>query len=136
MEQLFADAGRGLLSLILEDIHSVQPCVEREFRIDGTDLAYLLVDWLNELLFAFESQRLLLSDFDIRIDPQGLAATARGETIDEVRHQLAHEVKAITYHGLFVQQIAGKVDGRSYLGHLTRHGIEKDLSSCIDSPLS
>ena len=44
------------------------------------------------------------ADFDVRVEPGGLAATARGEPIDPQRHHLDVEVKAITYHGLKVQQ--------------------------------
>jgi len=29
----------------------------------------------------------------------------RGETCDPARHSLAHEVKAVTYHGLAVEQV-------------------------------
>ena len=108
LDQLFAEAGRGLLSVIVADVRSVRPNEQRRFRVDGTDLAYLMVDWLNELLFVFESQRLLLAVFDVRHDARGLQATAKGEAIDEARHQLAHEVKAITYHGLFVTQVGAE----------------------------
>jgi SHS2 domain-containing protein len=108
LDELYADAGRGLFAVILADIGTVQPRLERTLRVDGTDRAYLLLDWLNELLFLFESQRLLLVDYDVRVDAQGLQATARGEPLDETRHSLAHEVKAITYHGLFVEQDRGE----------------------------
>jgi SHS2 domain-containing protein len=104
---LLADAGRGLCSLIVADVATVRPVEQRHFRIEGTNLAYLLIDWLNELLFAFESQRLLLSQFEVSVDASGLTATAMGETVDERRHALAHEVKAVTYHGLLVEQRDG-----------------------------
>ena len=34
----------------------------------------------------------------------GLTATAHGEPLDPTRHQLAREVKAITYHGLHAEK--------------------------------
>jgi SHS2 domain-containing protein len=73
-------------------------------QLAGTEIDYLLFDWLNELLFRFESRGLLFCNFDVRLDKQGLEATAHGEPCDRSRHRLAHEVKAITYHGLVVEQ--------------------------------
>jgi SHS2 domain-containing protein len=43
----------------------------------------------------------------VKLDDAGLSATARGEPWDPDRHELDHEVKAITYHGLKVEQEAG-----------------------------
>jgi SHS2 domain-containing protein len=86
----------------------VRPSCSVEFDIQGSDPAYLLADWLSELLFAFESRRLLLCEFDVSVDGGGVRAVARGEVADENRHQLDHEIKAITYHGLDVRQTNGE----------------------------
>ena len=103
-ESLFAEAGRGLLSVIAAEPEQVRPSREVTIQIQGTELDYLLFDWLNELLFKFETERLLLVEFDVRITAEGLVATARGEPFDPERHELEHEVKAITYHQLKVEQ--------------------------------
>ncbi len=65
---------------------------------------YLFVDWLHELLCLFETERLLLDGFDVEIHDTRLAATARAWTVDEPRDRLLHEVKAVTYHHLRVEQ--------------------------------
>lgn len=101
---LLAEAGRGLMSIICANLDDVRPVQEVVFEVAGTRTDELLFDWLNELLYAFESKRLLLSTFDVQLTGDGLRATARGETWDEARHPLEHEVKAITYHGLRVEQ--------------------------------
>ncbi len=103
---LFEDAGRGLFSLIAERPAEIVPRVQKEFALCGGNVEYLLFDWLNELLFTFEHEHLLFSDFRVRIDGERLEATARGEHLDHGRHHLAHEVKAITYHGLKVVHTA------------------------------
>jgi SHS2 domain-containing protein len=105
-EELFAEAARGLFSMIVPELETVQPTETREFVIVGGDRDYLLFDWLNELLYVFDTERLLLSQFDVRLTGEGLTATARGEPYDAQRHRLDHEVKAITYHGLRVEQDA------------------------------
>jgi SHS2 domain-containing protein len=77
-----------------------------EIRVQGDDLSYLLFDWLNELLYRWDTEHLLFSRFVVRVSEDGLVGTAWGEPLDRERHALAHEVKAITYHGLKVEQVA------------------------------
>lgn len=104
LEELFVEAARGLTSLLVENIDDVRPSLTETIRLVGSETDYLLFDWLNELLFRFETRRLLCCEFVVRLSDQGLEATIRGEPSDPARHRLAHEVKAITYHGLSVQQ--------------------------------
>ncbi len=104
LDALLVDAARGLFSLIVTNLDQVEAVQEKTIRIDGSEPDYLLFDWLNELLYTFEVDRLLLSEFAVSVDPQGLTATCRGETMQLDRHEMDHEVKAITYHGLKVQQ--------------------------------
>lgn len=101
---LFAEAGRGLTSIIVANLDAVRPVREVRIELPSAQLDELFFDWLNEILYAFESERLLLSEFEVRIDAAGLKATARGEPADESQHRLEHEVKAITYHGLKVER--------------------------------
>ncbi len=104
---IFDEAGAALFTVIAGDLSSIRRTDEVPFRIESTYYDYLLFDWLSELLFAFESRRLLLAEFDVSLSNMALSATARGETYDPSRHQLEHEVKAITYHGLKLER-AGK----------------------------
>ncbi len=106
LNALFAEAGRGLFSLIVSNLDDAQPTEIRQFAFDGGELDYLLFDWLNELLFCFETTRLVLREFEVDVGPGGLTATARGELFDPTRHRAEHEVKAITYHELNVEQTA------------------------------
>jgi SHS2 domain-containing protein len=102
LNSLFAEAGRALFSVIAHNLDDVRAVETIEFQIEGHETDFLLIDWLGELLFTFESRGLLLSQFSVRIDDAGLTASARGEPFDDTRHRLEHEVKAITYHGLRV----------------------------------
>ncbi len=107
LEELFVECARGLSAVLVEELASVRLTDTRTFQVSGTDREYLLFDWLTELLFIFESERLLLTDFQVRIDSDGLTAICRGETTDPRRHRLEHEIKAITYHGLKIVPDAG-----------------------------
>lgn len=105
-EALWSEAARGLFSLLVADLDSIRPTETVAFELTADDDEYLLFDWLNELLYTFESRRLLLVEFDVQLSELKLTAVARGEPIDPVRHPLEHEVKAITYHGLRVEPTA------------------------------
>ncbi len=105
LQELLVEAARGFLSIIVDDPEDVQPTERVTIDVTGTDPAYLLFDWLNELLYLFDTRKLLLCEFDVRINAAGVHADARGETLDTARHRAAHEVKAITYHGLSVKQV-------------------------------
>jgi SHS2 domain-containing protein len=101
---LFAEAARALFSLVVVNLDAVQAVEERRYELAGEQDEYLLFDWLNELLYTFETEHLLLCEFQIDLGPAGLRATGRGERVDRSRHELDHEVKAITYHGLKVER--------------------------------
>ncbi len=104
---LLAEAARGLFSIIVDNAQDVRPSETVDIEVAGTDPDYLLFDWLGELLYLFDTRRLLLSEFDVQVSPGGIRATARGERFDPLRHRLLHEVKAVTYHGLFARRVAG-----------------------------
>jgi SHS2 domain-containing protein len=107
LNELFADAARGLMSMLVVNLDAVRPVVEVRVELEGEALDYLLFDWLTELLYRFETEHLLLSAFDVVIsENRNLSATCRGEPMDATRHQMDHEVKAITYHGLRVERTA------------------------------
>jgi len=100
---LFAEAGRALFSLLVVNQDTVQAVERREYELAGEQDEYLLFDWLSELLYTFETEHLLWCEFQVELGPAGLRAVCRGEPVDRARHELDHEVKAITYHGLKVE---------------------------------
>jgi len=104
LNALFSDAGRALLSVIVSNPDAVEPRDAVEVDLAGRDREYLFVDWLGELLFLFESKKFLASRFEVNVTDAGVQAAIRGEPYDAARHLLAHEVKAVTYHGLKVEQ--------------------------------
>ncbi|HWP29166.1 MAG TPA: archease [Chloroflexota bacterium] len=98
----FVQAARGLFSLLVP-LERVQPVRQREFAIAAEDLEGLLVAWLEELLFVFETERLVFADFTVsRPSRTALQAWAWGEPFDPARHRGGVAVKAVTYHRLAV----------------------------------
>ncbi len=97
---LFAEAARGLFSILVANLDAVRPVQTERFALQAERLDDLFFDWLSELLYRFETRRMLFSEFKVEIAAGDLRAEARGEPADEARHRLEHEIKAITYHGL------------------------------------
>jgi SHS2 domain-containing protein len=104
LAELFAEAAAGLFTVIAGDLGQVQATVEERLTVPGSDPAWLLYDFLGELHAAFEIRRMLFREFAVTISNDGLEAIARGERYDPARHELAHEVKAITQHELTVNR--------------------------------
>jgi SHS2 domain-containing protein len=104
LNTLFEEAARALFSIIVELLDSVQPVRCIDIVLQADDLEYLFFDWLNRLLFLFDAEHLLLSRFTVKVDEQGLKGQAWGEPLDRARHELEHEVKAITHHQLKVEK--------------------------------
>jgi len=106
LDTLFVEAARALFAAIVEDLSTVRPERAVPVQVAGDDREYLLFDWLKALLYHFDAEHLLFGRFETHVGPDGLTGTAWGEALDRSRHALEHEVKAITYHGLRVEQTA------------------------------
>lgn len=101
----FANAAYGLFSLIVEP-NKVKKKESRKVTVQAQDAEGLLFNWINELIYIFEVERLLFRSFSItEFTGQSLEATCWGEKYDPSRHQLKTGVKSATYHML-------KVDGK------------------------
>jgi SHS2 domain-containing protein len=100
---LFETAAAALVEAIT-DPAAVRAVEERTVVLEGTDLELLLVDWLHELLYLFETEDFLPADTQVAFErdegPHRLTALVRGELRDESRHPIKVLIKAVTYHGL------------------------------------
>jgi SHS2 domain-containing protein len=105
LNDLFAEAALALFSTLIDNLDAVRLDREIEVNLLGGERDYLLFDWLKELLIRFELEHLLLTKFEVNVNDTGLTAKAWGEPLDRSRHELGHEVKAITYHGLRVEPV-------------------------------
>ena len=105
LEALFVDAAAGFCDAITE-VARIGGDEERTFEVDAAGLDLLLVAWLEELLFRFDTTGVLYPRGEASVEGKGdswsLRAWMRGERFDSARHPLKVQVKAITYHGLEV----------------------------------
>jgi SHS2 domain-containing protein len=110
LEQLFADAALAITE-ILTDPALVVSRVSVEVSLSSPEIELLMVDWLNELLYLFETQALLVRSARVTLGRKGeehrLNATIEGEPFDPGRHPIKVTLKAVTYHALEVVETAG-----------------------------
>jgi SHS2 domain-containing protein len=106
LDTLFVEAAEALFSVVVDDPNTIADSQTLEIDIAGDDREFLLFDWLKTLLYHFDAEHLLFHRFEVHVLTDGLHATVWGEPLDRARHELGHEVKAITYHGLRVEQTA------------------------------
>lgn len=106
LDELFENVAAGMFSLIT-DLDTVKPVGEYEVKIASKDVKSLLFDYLSELLFLHETQKVLLGEFDAKVRKLAVDSRARGERIDRKRHPLHLAVKAVTYHAMEVDPKKG-----------------------------
>jgi SHS2 domain-containing protein len=101
----YANAARGMFSLIV-DPDKVNELVCRDVEVSASDREELLVEWLNELIFLFDTEMLLFARFQIGTwNETSLRARCYGEKIDRSRHNLKRGIKSATYHKLKVEKL-------------------------------
>ncbi len=108
LNELFAEAARALTHCLVGQPNIVHASATCNCELESPDLEYLFFDWLSELLFRFDTDGFVIAACDVNVQGTSLRATLQGEVFDPSRHEYSHEVKAITYHGLRVEQ---EVDG-------------------------
>jgi len=104
LTEAFANAAYGLFSIMAE-LGGVREVESQTVAVSAEDTEGLLFNWLNELIYVFEVEKLLLKRFDItEFDERRLKAECWGEKYDSSRHQLKSGVKSATYHMLKIDK--------------------------------
>ena len=107
LQELFENAAQAFF-YVLTDRRRIRGRDPREFLLGGNGREELLVGWLNEFLYLFDTQGLLFRRFQVQeVDEQHLKATAWGEPYEEGRHPIKTPVKAVTFHQLRVRKEQG-----------------------------
>ena len=107
LKQAFASAARALFSLITE-LDDVEEIIHQDIKLTASDKESLLVGWLNELIYRFDTEGILFKRFDIsQLSDTHLEARGYGEKVDSSKHSLKTGVKGATYHMLKVDKTDG-----------------------------
>jgi SHS2 domain-containing protein len=105
--ELFSNAGYALFDIIT-DISKVGPREKRRFSLERDCLEELLVEWLGNFLYIFDTELLVFSRFNVlKINDTSLEAEAEGEFLNEEILSIETAVKAVTYHNLSITEQNG-----------------------------
>ena len=107
LKEALANAAYAMFTLIV-DLESVKEVTCRQIEVQAEDRESLVVSWLNELLYLFDTEGIIFSRFKIKeIGETSLRAEGYGEPLDKTRHRLKSGVKAATYHMLEIAKDNG-----------------------------
>lgn len=103
-EEAFENGAKALFSVMV-DVESIEGKERRDIHCSADDLEILFVEWLNVLLSVADSEGLVFSRFEVKIDGGNLTGWAMGEELRYEKHKPVVEVKAATYHMLRVEKV-------------------------------
>lgn len=113
--ELFANSGLALQSIAV-DISAVQEKFVYPIAAGGDDYESLLVNWLNELLYYLDGERVVIGRFQIdHISPERISGKGWGEPRDAERHPPKLVVKGVTYHQLSIKEEEGRWSAQVFL---------------------
>ncbi|MFH1653485.1 MAG: archease [Pseudomonadota bacterium] len=110
-KDLFSQAAGALLSTIVIVKKKKNPTITVSIELTGISYEDLLVKWLAELLFHFETRRLVFSDFWIdELTEKKLVATVKGIKFDNHLHKFGDIIKGVSYHNLEIKKTKDRLE--------------------------
>jgi protein archease len=108
LNDLFRQAAWSFFDIMV-DARRIEPNQEKAVSVEAPDREALLVAWLGELLYIFETGHLVFGKFLISsLTPQALQASAWGEKYDPRKHLFKLGIKAVTYHQVHIWEEKGE----------------------------
>ena len=112
LPELFTAAADATMNVMIDNLEAIEPRETRCIALKNRAIDMLLFDFLQELIYFKDADRLLLRVREVQIDEKddaySLNATAAGEPLDPGRHQQRADVKAVTLHDFRVEKTDGK----------------------------
>lgn len=104
LESLFTNAAQGLFEMIAV-VDSIDDTSAIDIKIESDSAEMLLVAWLDEIIFRHETDEMFFKRAEIcTISSTELVAKVYGEPTNYKKHIVYTEIKAVTYHQLYVKQ--------------------------------
>ena len=104
--EIFAHAGIALFS-VLTEIKKIRSRRSWDIQAEGHDWEDLLVNYLSEILYRFDTEQMLLGQIVIlKLSPKLVVARGRGEILDPSRHPVKTGIKAVTHHQVSIKPAA------------------------------
>jgi len=96
--ELFVNSGLALFD-VMADVEKIEIKEHLPLEVEGADRDELIVNWLRELLYLYQSGGYLLKDFKItEVKDTIVKAEVGGEKIDPDRHEIKQEIATVAEH--------------------------------------
>ncbi len=96
--EIFSDSALGMFFLMTEK-KEINQEIKREVEITSHDLDFLLFQWLSELLYVSETEKIIFGKFEImELKDNFLKARCWGEKVSP--GSIKRLIKAVTLHNL------------------------------------
>ncbi|MFB6216053.1 MAG: archease [Candidatus Aenigmatarchaeota archaeon] len=110
LEEMYQNAAVALFS-VMTDLDRVEKQQTDVFTVQAEDKEALLLDFLNELLYKWDVENVLFSDFacEVKTEKSGykIVTECEGEGFDPDKHEMKVEIKAVTYFDMEVEEEGG-----------------------------
>ncbi|MGQ9619170.1 MAG: archease [Candidatus Aminicenantia bacterium] len=98
LEELFIDSAKGMFYLMTEK-NDIKKAIEKIVEVESHEIDFLLFQWLSELLYLSEVEKVIFGEFEIiNLRDNYLKAICRGERLSP--GLIKRIVKAVTLHNL------------------------------------
>jgi SHS2 domain-containing protein len=108
LTELFENAAKGMFSVIAGEGRDPQGSKSEkkiEIKKDRDTFEEILVGWLSELLYIFNREKTYFKNFKIlSLNDSIIEAEVTGVNIDLYQSDLYTEIKAVTFHGLKIEE--------------------------------
>jgi len=95
---LFVNSAFALFD-VMADIKAIESRERLPLEVEGTDRDDLMVNWVRELLYLYQSSGYLLREFQVHeVKDTIVRAEVCGEKIDPDRHEIKQEIASIAFH--------------------------------------
>jgi SHS2 domain-containing protein len=111
LPELFQAAAEGMFAIILGPARPRKISATREIALRDSSGEQLLVDWLSDLIYLFDTEGLVPYDYRITIAEEpdfilnGAVDFGRYNAEQEAAQ---HEIKAVTYYKLRIERAGGR----------------------------
>ena len=110
LEELFTASAMATFEVMV-DTGGIQPETRKTLHLENSEIDGLLFDWLAEIIYLKDAECMCFSKYSINITGKKnyqLDAEIYGEKINQSKHDLRCDVKAITFNLFEVYEKNGK----------------------------
>lgn len=111
-KDVFIHAAQAMTDLMVKGDISKKTVI-KDVSLQGEDFPDLMVKWLGEILYLFNGEKLLVHSIEIKsISPIQLEFKLYLTNFDPEKHEILREIKAVTYHQIFVDKVNDRWQAR------------------------